>query len=136
MSIIRDHKLNDHIVVVDKYVNNEDVPLYFCSADVVVLPYVAATQSGIIQIAFALNRPVITTNVGGLPEVVEDGKTGFVVEANSSAQLSEAILKYYQGHYEHTFCEEIQKRSHVFSWDTEVKNIELFLAHQGNFPGN
>jgi glycosyltransferase involved in cell wall biosynthesis len=130
MSLIKSLKLDDYIMVIDKYINNEDVSLYFCSADVVVLPYVAATQSGIIQIAFGLHRPVITTNVGGLPEVVEDGKTGFVVEAKAPEKLSKAILKYYQGNYEDKFCEEIKKRSSVFSWDTELKNIELFLAQK------
>jgi len=78
LSIIDQLGLNKHIIIIDKYVKNEDVPLYFCGSDVVVLPYVTATQSGIVQIAYGLNRPVITTNVGGLPEVVKDGKTGFL----------------------------------------------------------
>ena len=130
MSMIKSLNLSDYIIVIDEYINNEDVSLYFCSADVVVLPYVEATQSGIIQIAFGLNKPVITTNIGGLPEVVEDGKTGFIVEAKSPESLSEAIIKYYRGNYENKFCEEIKKVSHNFSWDTELRNIELFL--EGN----
>jgi len=130
MLLIKSFDLCDKVIIIDKYVSNEDVSLYFCGADVVVLPYVAATQSGIIQIAFGLNKPVITTNVGGLPEVVEDGKTGFVVEAKSSEQLSEAIIKYFQGNYESKFCEEIKKRSNVFSWDTELKSIEYFLEQK------
>jgi glycosyltransferase involved in cell wall biosynthesis len=128
MSLITDLRLDDHIVVIDKYVNNEDVSLYFCSADVVILPYVQATQSGIIQIAFGLNKPVITTNVGGLPEVVEDGRTGFVVEAKSPEKLTAAIIKYYQGNYEQKFCAEIKKVSHNFSWDAEMQSIEFFLG--------
>jgi glycosyltransferase involved in cell wall biosynthesis len=75
MALIEELGLEDHIVIRDEYVKNEMVSLYFASADVVVLPYVSATQSGIAQIAFGLNKPVITTNVGGLPEAVEDGKT-------------------------------------------------------------
>jgi glycosyltransferase involved in cell wall biosynthesis len=125
--LIKELNLNDHVLVIDGYVKNEDVSLYFCSADVVVLPYVKATQSGIIQIAFGLNKPVITTNVGGLPEVVTDGKTGFIVEAQSPEKLSEAIIKYYQGNYEDRFCEEIKKISKNFSWDIELRNIESFL---------
>ena len=68
----------------------------FRSADVVVLPYVDATQSGVVQIAFGLEVPVITTDVGGLPEIVEDGSTGFVARSRSSEQLAEAIGRFYR----------------------------------------
>ena len=133
ISLIVDLHLDKHIIVIDKYVSNEDVSLYFCSSDVVVLPYVQATQSGIIQIAFGLNRPIITTNVGGLPEVVEDGKTGFVVAAKSPEHLAAAIIKYYQGNYEPQFCTEIMKISSSFGWNTELQNIEFFLGEQRQY---
>jgi glycosyltransferase involved in cell wall biosynthesis len=77
-----------------------------------------------------LNKPVITTKVGGLPEAVEDGKTGFVVDAASSDKLAEAILKFYAGDYEAKFSERIRENSDAFSWDVEVSNIESFLADQ------
>jgi glycosyltransferase involved in cell wall biosynthesis len=129
ISLIKEIGLEENITIIDKYINNEDVPLYFCCADVVVLPYIEATQSGIIQIAFGLGKPVITTNVGGLSEAVEDQKTGFIVEAKSSEKLAEAIIKYYQGNYESRFSEEIKKRLETFSWDIELRNIEFFLTH-------
>jgi glycosyltransferase involved in cell wall biosynthesis len=130
LSLIRQLGLEKHIVIRDEYVKNESVSLYFSSADVVVLPYVAATQSGIVQIAFGLNKPVITTNVGGLPEAVEDGKTCFVVDPASPEKLAEAILKFYQGNYEAEFSQRIRETSHAFSWDAEVGSIESFLADQ------
>jgi glycosyltransferase involved in cell wall biosynthesis len=129
-SLIRKLGLGSHVVVVDQYVKNEEVPLYFAAADVVVLPYVQASQSGIVQIAFGLNRPVIATKVGGLPEAIEDGKTGFVVDPKSPDQLAAAILKFYEGNYEAKFAERIRKNSDAFSWDAEVGNIESFLADQ------
>ncbi len=132
LSLIRELDLEEHTLIVDKYINNEDVPLYFCSSDVVVLPYINATQSGIVQIAFALNKPVITTNVGGLPEAVQDGETGFVVETESPESLAGAIVKYYEGNFENKFSEAIKKGPKNFSWDTEVRNIELFLAEKDN----
>lgn len=130
LALIKELGLEGHIVVRDEYVKNEAVPLYFSSADVVVLPYVSATQSGIVQIAFGLNKPVITTNVGGLPEAVEDGKTGFVVEPQSPEKLAQAIVQFYQGNYEAEFSEQIKRNAHAFSWDAEVSSIESFLAHQ------
>ncbi len=128
LALIKELELEAHIVVRDEYVKNEDVPLFFSSADVVVLPYVTATQSGIVQIAFGLNKPVITTNVGGLPEAVADGKTGFVVDPESPDKLAGAILKYYEGNYEAKFSEQIKKNADAFSWDAEVSNIESFLT--------
>ena len=58
---------------------DETVEDYFLAADLAVLPYVSATQSGIVQIAYNYDLPVVTTDVGGLPEVVHDGETGFIV---------------------------------------------------------
>jgi glycosyltransferase involved in cell wall biosynthesis len=130
LSLIKQLGLEDYIVIRDEYVKNELVSLYFAGADIVVLPYVSATQSGIAQIAFGLNKPVITTNVGGLPEAVEDGKTGFVVDAASPDKLAKAILKFYQGNYEAEFSQRIKECSDAFSWDVEVSNIESFLAEQ------
>jgi glycosyltransferase involved in cell wall biosynthesis len=128
LTLIKDLRLEDHIIVHDEYVKNEAVSLYFGAADVVVLPYVSATQSGIVQIAFGLSKPVITTDVGGLPEAVEDGKTGFVVDPQSPDKLAEAILKFYRGGYEAKFSEQIRKNGSAFSWDAEVSSIESFLA--------
>jgi glycosyltransferase involved in cell wall biosynthesis len=127
LSLIADLLLQDHIIIIDRYVRNEEVPLYFCSADVVVLPYISATQSGIVQIAFSLHKPVITTNVGGLPEAVEDGKTGFIVAPRSPEQLAEAVRRYYQEGWEAKFGDAIQRHADHFSWERELSNIDTFL---------
>jgi glycosyltransferase involved in cell wall biosynthesis len=130
LSLVSTLGLEKHIVIRDEYVKNEAVSLYFAAADVVVLPYVTATQSGIVQIAFGMNKPVITTNVGGLPEAVEHGKTGFVVDPESPEKLADAILNFYRGNYEAEFSQRIKENSHAFSWDEEVCSIESFLAEQ------
>jgi glycosyltransferase involved in cell wall biosynthesis len=130
LSLVNTLGLEKHIVIRDEYVKNEAVSLYFAAADVVVLPYVTATQSGIVQIAFGMNKPVITTNVGGLPEAVEHGKTGFVVDPESPEKLADAILNFYRGNYEAEFSQRIKENSHAFSWDEEVCSIESFLAEQ------
>jgi glycosyltransferase involved in cell wall biosynthesis len=127
ITLINELGLEKHIVVRDEYVKNEAVSLYFSSADVVVLPYVTATQSGIVQIAFGLNKPVITTNVGGLPEAVQDGKTGFVVDPESPEKLADAILRFYADDCEAKFSYNIRENATAFGWDAEVKTIEEFL---------
>ncbi len=120
--------VGDHTIVVDQYISNEDVSKYFCSADVVILPYIDATQSGIVQIAFGLYKPVITTRVGGLPEAVDHGYTGLLVEKESPSALTEAIIYYYTNNCEETFSQEIVKRAMQFGWDTEIRNIEAFMT--------
>ena len=120
--------VGDRTIVVDQYISNEDVSAYFCSADVVILPYVDATQSGIVQIAFGLHKPVITTRVGGLPEAVDHGHTGLLVEKESPEALAAAILHYYAEHCEAKFSQEIAKRAMEFGWDQEICNLEALMA--------
>jgi len=120
--------LSDVITVVDRYVPNEEVGRYFSAADVAVLPYTSATQSGIVQVAFGLNTPVIVTRVGGLPEVVDDGRTGFVVEPESSGALADAITRYYEGDFETGFRAEIARQTDRFGWKEEIAQLEEFLA--------
>jgi glycosyltransferase involved in cell wall biosynthesis len=81
--------------IVAEHVPDESVGNYFAAADVVVLPYIAATQSGITQVAFAFGLPVISTEVGGLPEVVRDGETGSIVKPADEAALAAAIVRYF-----------------------------------------
>ena len=123
---IKNLKIGENITIVDRYIPNEEVGLYFSAADTVVLPYISATQSGIAQIAFGLNKPVITTNVGGIPEVVEDGKTGFIVPPQNSKALADAIIHFYENKNEEEFVNNIIKEREKFSWDRMVEVIESF----------
>lgn len=86
--LIRELDLEDRIRLIDRFVPDEEIPLYFGAADTLVLPYRSATQSGIVGIAFQQDRPVIATKVGGLHEYVIDGKTGYLVEPRSPEQLA------------------------------------------------
>jgi len=81
------------IEVVNKYIPNREVPKYFRDASVVVLPYISATQTGIIPLAYSFGKPVIATNVGAIPEIVEDGKTGILVDPRNEKALAYAIIK-------------------------------------------
>jgi len=89
--------IGEAVTIVAEHVPDEAVGDYFVASDVVALPYLSATQSGITQIAYAFGLPVISTNVGGLPEVVKDGKTGYVVESGSAEALAAAIVRFFEG---------------------------------------
>jgi len=117
-------KLADRVIVADRYIPNEEVGLYYAAADVVALPYISATQSGIVQICYHYNKPVIATNVGGLPEVVHDGETGFVVPANDANAFADAIRRFYNEDREKEFSENVARAKEQFSWDRMAEAIE------------
>jgi len=85
-------KLQD-VELVNHWISDEEVAKFFSRSSVVVLPYTDATQSGIIPIAYMLKVPVISTKVGGIPEQVEDGKTGLLVNAGDPVELAEACIR-------------------------------------------
>ncbi len=118
--------LQGDVEVVDRYVPNEEVGLYFSAADVVVLPYVDATQSAIVSLAYAFDKPVITTNVGGLPEVVSDGETGFIVPPGDSQALAAAIVGFFREDCASRLAANVKARKNALSWEELVRLIEDF----------
>ena len=89
--------LHDHVRIDAAYVSNDAVARYFSAADIVVQPYVTATQSGVAQIAFQFERPLIVTDVGGLAEVVPHEKVGLVVPPDDPDALSAAVVRFFFG---------------------------------------
>ncbi len=116
--------VSDSVTIIDRYVPNEEAELYFAAADLLVLPYVSATSSGIIQIGYGFNRPVVTTRVGGLPEVVEDGETGYLVSPRQSAPIAEAVVRCFKEGGPERFSENIERFRKRFSWERLVEAIE------------
>jgi glycosyltransferase involved in cell wall biosynthesis len=121
---IADSRLQNDVVLHAEYVANEQVGLYFSACDVVVLPYVSATQSGIVQIAYQFNKPVIATDVGGLAEVVLNEKTGFIVPPQQPTAVANAVLRFYQEKREKEFVRNVKKEKKKYSWDAMVDAIE------------
>jgi len=116
--------LANHVTVNSQYIPNDEVALYFSACDVVVLPYISATQSGIVQIAYHFDKPVIATNVGGLAEVVIDNETGLIVPPLDPAKLSESIVRFYKEEKESTFVKNVKREKTKYSWGHMVEAIE------------
>lgn len=127
VSLIKEKNVEKFIDICDGYIPDRDIEKFFAACDLVVLPYVDATQSGIVQIAYGFEKPVVVTNVGGLPDVVEDGKTGYVVEEENSKQLAEAIRNYFDEKKEEKFITNVRNRAYCFSWDKIVEVIERLV---------
>lgn len=121
--IVEEEGISDFVIFKSEYVPNDEVKVYFSASDLVVLPYVSATQSGIVQIAYNFNKPVITTNVGGLPEVVIDGVTGFVVDP-SPQKLADAVVKFFMENLDEVFSKNIENIKEKFSWGNLVQAVE------------
>ncbi len=121
---IRELGLEKHIQLHSDYIPNEEISTYFSAADVVVLPYVSATQSAIVPVAYHFNKPVIVTNVGGLAEVVINGRTGFIVPPQNPEAFADAVVKFYQEKCEIGFASNIEKEKKRYGWDTFIERLE------------
>jgi glycosyltransferase involved in cell wall biosynthesis len=123
----------ENILLVDGYVPDNEVEKYFAACDLVVLPYDSATQSGIVQIAYGFEKPVVATDVGGLGEVVIDGMTGYVVPPKDPRSLASAVVKFFAEDKSQKFSDCIRKESYKYSWSKMVDVIEdLYLQIEKN----
>jgi glycosyltransferase involved in cell wall biosynthesis len=116
--------LEQSVSIRSEYLPNEAVALYFSAADAVILPYVSATQSGIAQIAFNFDRPVIATTVGGLAEVVRENITGLLAPPEDPLALRDKIETFYRDGREPSLVEGVRREKGKYSWDNLVRAIE------------
>ena len=124
--IISNENIQNYVKIVDGYTPDREVEKYFAACDLVVLPYESATQSGIVQIAFGFEKPVVVSRVGGLPDVVDDGKTGYICEPCNPKSLADKINLYFaENKYEEFECN-IKQEAYRFSWERMSEVIDSF----------
>jgi glycosyltransferase involved in cell wall biosynthesis len=131
--LIKTLGLSDYVIMSNDFIPDSEVYKYFCAADLVVQPYKHATQSGVTQIAYHFNRPMIITDVGGLAEFVPDSKVGYVVKPDPES-IAEAILKFYMEEKEAEFTENVILEKAKYSWDRmleTIKNLSEELMQNG-----
>ncbi len=115
MNRINSLNISDAVVLHNVYIPDSDVNLFFCAADLVAQPYKSATQSGVTQIAFHFEKPMLVTNVGGLPEIVPDGKVGYVVEPDVQS-IADAIARFYTDGDEDTLVQGVRQEKQKYAW--------------------
>ena len=119
-------RLGNRVVLHDHFIPDAKVASYFSVADALVLPYRTATQSGVTQIAYNFSVPMVVTRVGGLPEIVPDGKVGFVCEPTVEG-VRQAIEQLYEEGTLQRFAENFPEERKRFSWGTMCdKLVEVF----------
>ena len=122
LNLINKHDLTDAVILTKGFIPDDKVADYFCAADIVVQPYRTATQSGVTQIAYHFNKPMLVTDVGGLKEIVPDGKVGYVVEPNELA-VTEALIDFYQNQKAASFIKGVEEEKKKYSWNKMVKTV-------------
>ncbi len=108
--------VTDEIILHTNFISNDEVKYFFSAADLVAQSYKSATQSGISQMAIYFEKPIVSTNVGGLPETVLHNKTGYLTNVNS-IEVAEAILKFFKEDPRERFRKEIIKLKELYSWN-------------------
>ncbi len=122
-TIIQGKNLGDRIIMHNNFISNEMVNLYFSAAEIVVQPYKTATQSGVTQIGYHFNKPMLVTNVGGLAEIIPDKKVGYVVEPNGEA-IAEALIDFFENERKAEFEKNILEEKKKYSWDKMTQKIK------------
>lgn len=126
-TLIEKYNLTEKFHIYSQYIPDDMVPYFFCAADIVVQPYKDATQSGITQIAYHFNKPMIVTKVGGLPEMVHHGKVGYVVQPNPTS-IAQAIAKFYIEHKEKDFSAMAAIEKNKYSWKRMEETMYILFS--------
>jgi len=122
LDMVKQYRLEDRVVWRSEFIPDEQVRYYFSACDLVVQPYKTATQSGISQIAYHFEKPMIVTRVGGLPEIVPDGKAGYVTEKDPG-EIAGAIARFYREEKMDCFISGAREEKKKYSWTRLVENI-------------
>lgn len=123
LDLIDELGIRDRVVLRTDFIPDDMVRYYFCAADMVVQPYKHATQSGVTQICYHFNRPMLVTNVGGLPEIVPHDRVGYVCEPEPDA-IAADLSRFYTAHKEYLFSENIKSEKLKYTWQAMVDNIK------------
>jgi glycosyltransferase involved in cell wall biosynthesis len=133
LQLIKDNHLEELIELRTDFIPDSEVNLYFSAADMVVQPYKSATQSGVTQIGYHFNKPMLVTNVGGLSEIIPDGKIGYVVEPDQQ-HIAKALIDFYENDRMKEFEANIAEEKKKFSW-SNMANTFLSVYSKIMNPG-
>jgi glycosyltransferase involved in cell wall biosynthesis len=118
---------DENIRFFDQYISNDEVPIYFSAANAALLPYRSATQSGVVQIAYHYDLPVIATAVGGLPEIVIDNKSGLIAPEATPEAVAASVKKFFSESLEARLRDGVRAEKPKYQWSTFVEGIERIV---------
>lgn len=122
-SMLDKYQLHDRVIMHTKYIPDSDINQYFCAADLIVQPYKTATQSGVTQVGYHFNKPMLVTDVGGLAEIIAHNQSGYVVQPDELA-IANSIVDYFDNERKEEFETEVKVLKKKFSWEKMTSTIE------------
>ncbi|NJO69951.1 MAG: glycosyltransferase [Bacteroidetes bacterium] len=126
--LINNSPFKNSIHVFTDYIPDSKVPVFFSAADVCILPYKSATQSGITSIAYHFEVPVIATDVGGLKESITHESTGLIVPRAESSKIADAIKYFFRNDLTSRMKHDIIQLKEKHSWDRFAEGIVNFAT--------
>lgn len=122
LELIASLDMGDRLVLRTDFIPDAEVAKYFCAADIVVQPYKSATQSGVTQIGYHFEKPMLVTNTGGLPEIIPHGRVGYVV-APDPEEIKEALLDFFRHDRYPAFSANAREEKMKYSWERMVQTL-------------
>jgi D-inositol-3-phosphate glycosyltransferase len=130
--LVQKYNLENEILFFDRFINDNEVTNFFSAADLIVQPYRSATQSGVTQIAYHFGKPMVVTDVGGLREIVPDGKCGYVVNPDPG-EIANAISDYFANNRKESFSLNIKEEKEKYSWSRMTASVtEVYKTNINN----
>ena len=123
LNLIKDLDIESSILLKSDFIEEKDVKNYFCASDMITQTYRTATQSGVTQIAYHFERPMLVTDVGGLAEIVPHKKVGYVT-SQKPKDIADSIVDFYTNDREVDFAKNTSIEKLKFSWEKLVESIE------------
>jgi D-inositol-3-phosphate glycosyltransferase len=114
--------IKDRVILADKFIATDEVKYFFSASDLLALPYKSATQSGVTQVAFQFDKPVLATRVGGLSEIILDGQSGYLVDPQP-AQIANRMADYFENNREAAMSAAMASEKKKYDWSIFSRNI-------------
>ena len=129
ISQINSLNISDNVILRSDFISEDQVKDYFCASDMITQTYRTATQSGVTQIAYHFEKPMLVTNVGGLAEIVPHNKVGYVCDINTK-QIADYIVEFYTENKEKEFSDNTKEEKKRFTWKVLVEGIDNLIKKQ------
>ncbi len=131
LQIIDNLNLTKHVELHNRFVPDPEVALYFAAADIA-QPYKSATQSGVTQIGYHFEKPMLVTNVGGLAEIIPNGKVGYVVNPDIKS-IADALIDFFENKKSVKFIDNIIEEKKKYAWSTMTDTIQNLYKSLTNY---